>query len=280
MFLMGSPEKYTDGLADEKPQHKVQISRPFYLGIYEVTQADYRAVTGRNPSWFCAAGGGKELVAGQSTDRFPVESVSWLQAVKFCNALSDKEGVKRFYVVESATVSVPDWSANGYRLPTEAEWEYACRAGSLTRWFFGDDYAADKGRDHAWITNTSGFGELSNPPDLMATFKGDWQKYMNELERLGCRTHPVGEKRANAYGLYDMHGNIREWCWDWFAAAYYQNGAKVDPIGAGAGPTRIYRGGYWASNSWDMRSASRGGWPGMSDVPSREVGFRLARGSP
>ena len=87
----------------------------------------------------------------------------------------------------------------------------------------------------------------------MATFKGDWHKFMNELARLGCRTHPVGEKRPNAFGLFDMHGNVREWCWDWFDRDYYQTGPRLDPTGADAGPTRIYRGGYWASNTWDMR---------------------------
>jgi formylglycine-generating enzyme required for sulfatase activity len=280
LFLMGSPKRYPEGRADESPQHKVQISRPFYLGVYEVTQAQYCEVTGRNPSWFSALGGGRDLVAGQSTDGFPVENMSWVDAVKFCNILSNKEGVKPFYVVNDAVVSVPDWRATGFRLPTEAEWEFACRAGTLTRWSFGDDYAANNVRDYVWLTSTSGRDELLNPPDLMAAFKGDWQKFMKELARLGCRTHPVGEKRPNAFGLFDMHGNIREWCWDWFDKDYYEHGPKVDPTGGDAGPTRIYRGGYWASNTWDTRSAVRGNEPGMSDAPNLEVGFRLARSSP
>ncbi|MGA7497592.1 MAG: formylglycine-generating enzyme family protein, partial [Isosphaeraceae bacterium] len=141
-FLMGS----TDGTGDEDehPQHEVRITRPFYLGVTEVTQAQYEAVMDGNPSWFASTGQGKDKVAGQSTSQHPVENVSWLDAVKFCNKLSEMEGRKPFYEINEGTVRVPDWKASGYRLPTEAEWEYAC----------GGD-PADL-NEHAWFEGNSG----------------------------------------------------------------------------------------------------------------------------
>ena len=140
-FFMGSPDDAIEAENVEKPSHRVRISRPFYLGVSEVTQAQYQAVMGNNPSQFSAIGGGKDRVAGQSTDRFPVENVSWLNAIEFCNKLSEKEGKKAFYEIDGTDVRVPDWNGHGYRLPTEAEWEYACRANAstATRFSFGDN---------------------------------------------------------------------------------------------------------------------------------------------
>ena len=140
---MGSPDGA--GYDGEHPQHEVRITRPFYLGIHEVTQAQYESVMGNNPSYFSAAGGGKDKVAGQSTGELPVETVSWLDAVKFCNKLSEMEGRKPFYEINGETVRVPDWKASRYRLPTEAEWEYAC----------GGDPADLE--EHAWFDKNSGF---------------------------------------------------------------------------------------------------------------------------
>jgi hypothetical protein len=140
-FLMGSPESDTDASAYEKPQHRVRITRPFYLGVTEVTQGQYQAVTGANPSHFKGSGD------------LPVETVSWLDAINYCNGLSRKEGLTPFYRVQGETVEVPDWNGTGYRLPTEAEWEYACRAGSTTRYSFGDD-AAGLGA-FAWYSGNS-----------------------------------------------------------------------------------------------------------------------------
>ncbi len=143
-FLMGSPPNDTDAEGDDKPRHGVRITRPFYLGITEVSQAQYLAVIGKNPSHFSAANGGKDRVVGQSTGQYPVEMVSWLDAIRFCNKLSKIEGRKPFYEIAGGTVRVSDWRSPGYRLPTEAEWEYAC----------GGDPAIIN--DYAWFNENSG----------------------------------------------------------------------------------------------------------------------------
>ena len=186
-FFMGSPDDAIEAENDEKPSHRVRISRPFYLGVCEVTQGQYEAVMGNNPSHFSANGGGKDQVAGQSTDQYPVENVSWLDAIQFCNKLSEKEGKKPFYEIHGSDVRVWDWSGHGYRLPTEAEWEYACRANAspATRFSFGDN-AVQLGV-YGWVGGNS-----------------------------EQRNHPEGQKRPNGFGLYEMHGNVWEWCWDWY----------------------------------------------------------------
>ena len=125
---MGSPEK--DGYDDEHPKHRVRITQPFHLGVYEVTQAQYQAVMGNNPSRFSSNGRGKEKVAGESTDNYPAERVSWLDAVGFCNRLSEKEGLKPFYQLGAGTARVLDWAGPGYRLPTEAEWSMLAEPGT------------------------------------------------------------------------------------------------------------------------------------------------------
>ena len=204
-FLMGSLDDDRNALADEKPRHEVRITRPYYIGVYAVTQAQYRAAMGENPSWFSSTGGGKDKVIARSTDQHPVESVSWLDAVRFCNRLSEQEGLTAFYEIRGPQVRVPQWSGTGYRLPTEAEWEYACRGGSSGSYCFGD-----------------GERELSG----YAWFGGE-----------GGSTHPVGLKRPNAWGLCDMHGNVWEWCWDWFSKDYYAQSPADDAA------VRIPRGG-------------------------------------
>jgi formylglycine-generating enzyme required for sulfatase activity/serine/threonine protein kinase len=244
-FLMGSPDNDGDADNDEKPLHRVRITRPFYLGVYEVTQAKYEAVMGNNPSYFSANGGGKNSVVGQSTDRHPVEGVSWLDAVKFCDKLSEMEGRPAFYEIDGEKVRVPDWNRSGYRLPTEAEWEYACRANAptVTRYSFGDDVASLG--EFAWFDGNS-----------------------------GGRTHPVGEKRPNGLGLFDMHGNVWEWCWDGYGEGYYKQSGEDDPRGLAGAPIRVRRGGGWNRDPRFARSASRGKF-GMGG-PGHYRGFRLA----
>jgi len=190
-FLMGSPET-EKGRLDNETQHEVTISKPFYMGRYEVTQEQYEAITGTNPSHFKGA-------------KNAVDTVSWDDAQDFCKMLSAKA---------SKTV----------QLPTEAQWEYACRAGTNTRFCSGD---ADGDLDGVgWYYDNS-----------------------------GNTTHPVGEKKPNAWGLYDMHGNVVEWCQDWYGQ--YEAEAATDPKGAADGPFRVLRGGPWSFNPAGCRSAVR-----------------------
>jgi formylglycine-generating enzyme required for sulfatase activity len=248
-FMMGSPEGDDDAAKAEKPRHRVRITRPFYLGLYEVTQAEYKAVTGINPSFHSANGGGKDKVEGHATDSHPVENVTWLEAVRFCNKLSEKEGRHPFYRIDGASVDVPDWNGPGYRLPTEAEWEYACRANVsiATRYSFGDEASLG---EFAWFRVNS-----------------------------KNRTHIVGEKPPNGFGLHDMHGNVYEWCWDWAGEDYYKGSPVDDPRGPDryeSNSHRVRRGGNVGSPADDCRSAARD-W-----VPPHErwggMGFRLALG--
>jgi len=177
---------------EDETQHEVTISKDYYLGVHEVTQAQYEKVMGTKPSYFQG-----DEIKGSSTNN-PVESVSWLDAVEFCKKLSD----------------LPEEKAAGrvYRLPTEAEWEYACRAGSKSAYSFGE--SSKSLGDYAWFDGNS-----------------------------NNQTHPVGEKKANAWGLYDMHGNVWEWCSDWYGE--YPNGAVSDPVGPREGSDRVNRGGGW-----------------------------------
>jgi formylglycine-generating enzyme required for sulfatase activity len=202
---------------------------------------------GYNPSWFAANSGGKHWIAGQPTDRHPVEAVSWLDAVQFSNKLSEKEGKQPFYEIDGEDIRVPDWNGQGYRLPTEAEWEYACRANAATptRFSFGDN-AVELG--------------------LYAWFEGNSEQ----------RTHPVGQKRPNGFGLYDMHGNVFELCWDRYGEGYYNQSAADDPTGPAGAAGRVIRGGSWYDLPRYCRSADRN-----ADSPDGryyDLGFRLARG--
>ena len=211
-FLMGSPDSEKGRKSEEGPQHEVTISKPFYMGVTKVTQAQYEAVMGTNPSKF----------KGPAN---PVDSLTWDEAAEFCKKLSEKTG---------KTV----------RLPTEAEWEYACRAGTRTRFSFGDSESALG--DYAWWESNS-----------------------------GGKTNPVGQKKPNPWGLYDMNGNVWEWCADWFGG--YSSGASTDPQGAGSGERRVLRGGAWCNGqtgTGNFRCASR-----ANDAPSHRshaYGFRCA----
>jgi uncharacterized repeat protein (TIGR02543 family) len=240
-FTMGSPESEPgrSNTAGRETQHTVTLTKDFYMGKYEVTQAQYEAVTGSKPSSYTTA-----VPPETSTANRPVENVSWYDAVEFCNKLSEKEGLTPVYTITDAMV-IPNWGANGYRLPTEAQWEYACRAGTATAYNTGDTISDDTG----WYTSNS---------------EG--------------RTHSVGEKPANAYGLYDMHGNVWEWCWDWYGT--YESGAQTDPTGpnnSNAGYYRVQRGGSCSSSGQSLRSASRD--YNSPDYRTYTLGFRVVRPS-
>jgi formylglycine-generating enzyme required for sulfatase activity len=227
-FLMGSPDSDADAQDDEKPQHRVRITRPFYLGATEVTQGQYWAVTGESPSSFGGA------------DDLPVEEVSHHDAIAFCNTLSQREGLEPYYTANgSAQVG-----GEGYRLPTEAEWEYACRAGATTRFSFGDA-DAELGR-HAW--------------------------FRDNADRM---THPVGRKPPNALGLHDMHGNVCEWCADGYDSNAYANSPSADPPGRLAILYWVIRGGSSIDHPQGCRAANRDTIEFADRGPF--LGFRVAR---
>jgi formylglycine-generating enzyme required for sulfatase activity len=203
-FLMGSDE-----YDNEKPIHQVTLS-PFRMGKYQVTQAQWRAVMGNNPSLY-------------KGDDPPVEHVSWKDASSFCQKLTEKTGRE-------------------YRLPTEAEWEYACRAGSTGRYCFGDNNAL-------------------------------LQKYAWYRKNAGDKTHPVGEKLANDWGLHDMHGNVWEWCRDWYDEDYYWESLEENPQGPSSGTHRVLRGGSFNHDKDQCGSANRGSY--TPDTIYRYLGFRV-----
>ncbi len=241
-FDMGSPDGDKEAFNTEKPPHQVRIS-PFYLGLTEVTQAQYQTVTGKNPSHFSAMGAGRDKVVGQASTRYPVENISWLDAVRFCNALSKRDGFAPYYRVDGEKVEIPDRKGSGYRLPTEAEWEYACRGGKTTRFSFGNDAPAVV--EYGWLGGNSG----GSP-------------------------HPVAQKRPNDLGLYDMHGNVWEWCSDGWDEDYYKKAPEDDPTGASGAPNRVFRGGSWDSEPRECRSANR--YRFAPENKSYFLGFRVA----
>ncbi len=229
-FMMGSPKSETSH-KDSERRHRVVITKPYYLGVHEVTQSQYEQVMGKNPSCFSKTGSGKKQVAGLDTSMFPVETVSWQDAMEFCRKLSAKEG-------------------RTYRLPTEAQWEYAARAGTTTPFSFG---AVLNGRE----ANCHGkypYGTKTKGPFL-------------------DRTTTVGSYGANAFGLYDMSGNVWELCSDWYAGDYYDKSPVKDPTGPKSGARRVGRGGCCRSCSDRCRSADRDDF--TPDSGYYGLGFRV-----
>ena len=243
-FMMGAMAEDDGGGTEEKPRHKVKITKVFYLGIHEVTQGQFKAVMRYNPSFFARdgqgqkdavyldhskPGGGKDkLGASDDADGFPVENVSWHEAKEFCEKLSALGDEKK--------------SRRVYRLPTEAEWEYSCRAGdSSKKYHFGDELTG---------------------------------KQANFLDSRLRRTCSIGSYTPNAFGLHDMHGNVREWCSDWYDSNYYSKDNKDNPAGPTEGSSRMFRGGCWLSNASGCRSANRS----MNKPTYRglNLGFRVA----
>ncbi len=261
IFTMGSPPAEPDRRADETP-HKVKITEPFLLGVYEVTQGEYQKVMKHNPSWFTPAGGGKGKIARMETSGFPVEKVTWFDAIEFCNRLSKLDGYEPYYqmldvkLMDGSIIggSVSMLGGNGYRLPTEAQWEYACRAGTTKAFHFGP---ANDGDDANFKPGPStGYGVTQS-----------WKS-------LG-RTAKVGSYAPNSWGLFDMHGNAAEWCWDWYDKDYYANSSPDDPTGPDKGDHRVLRGGSWLIGEGSCRSASRF-WHIPNEI-NYVAGFRVAR---
>ncbi len=257
-FLMGSPESDKDAQPDEKPQHKVKITKPFYMGIHAVTVGQFRAfvketnykTAAENGSgaWKTVTPGGKVVPGAEKhnwantgieqTDDYPVVNIDYPDAEEFCKWLSKQE-------------------EKTYRLPTEAEWEYACRGGTTTRWSCGDD--KDTLIDHANIAYDSfpKYARTNTP-------KADGWLFMA----------PVGKFKPNPCGLFDMHGNVWQWCADWYEEEYYKDSPTNDPTGPAQGSSRVIRGGTWSRGPLDCRSANRFG---LSGATSLWVGFRVVR---
>ena len=217
-FMMGSPESEPGRQSREGPLHEVELSRGFWLGKYEVTQGEWEAVMGSNPSYF------------EGDSRRPVEFVSWHDVQEFIAKLNAAAG-------EAV-----------YRLPTEAEWEYACRAGTTTRWSLGDEDGDDKSLlgNYAWYDCND-----------------------------GCDTKAVGGKLPNRWGLHDMHGNVWEWVQDWFDYDYYNRSPRVDPLGPSSGSRRVIRGGSFSFFAQYVRSAER--YRHLPGDRHGDVGVRLLR---
>jgi uncharacterized protein (TIGR02996 family) len=238
-FWMGSPRDEKDRYEDESPRHWVEITRPFYLGVFQVTQQQYQAVRKQNPSHFCRTGRGADRVRRLDTSDFPVDSVSWEEALLFCSALSNRAAEKK--------------AGRSYHLPTEAQWEYACRAGT------------------AW-SDPFHFGESLS--SRQANFDGQNPYGGARRGRSLRRTCRVGSYTPNAFGLYDMHGNVWEWCQDWFDVNYYAVSPKKDPEGPAEGEDRILRGGSFFYIASSCRAAIRFGRP--ENERSNLDGFRVA----
>jgi formylglycine-generating enzyme required for sulfatase activity len=221
----GIEEWYREHLPGEAPQHRVRITKPFWLGVTDVTQQEYQRVMGSNPSKF------------PGDPNRPVEQVTWNDAVEFCRRLSELPGEKA--------------AKRRYGLPTEAQWEYACRAGSTGRFNFSSgrnaapkEYEENALADYGWFEKNS--GEM---------------------------THAVGGKRPNAWGLFDMCGNVWELCQDWYGPDYYAKSPLNDPAGPTGGSVRVCRGGGWATRPWSCRSACRFDYP--PDHGRQFLGFRV-----
>ena len=268
-FMPYNPKpKHLEAFACEQPLHRVRITRPFYLGAYHVTRGQFREFI-RDTDYETdaekpgkAGGEGADPVSGsfsrkveytwrnvgfEQTDEHPVVNVSWNDATAFCKWLSRKEG-------------------KTYRLPSEAEWEYACRGGTTTRYWCGDDP-----EKLVEVANVADAAFAEKFPKVQFP---DWNHTVATRDGYAF-TAPVGKFKPNPFGLYDLHGNAWEWCADWFRSDYYAVSPRDDPTGPPSGASRVARGGCWRDGPWDARSASR--HKQQAEFQMLCMGFRIAR---
>lgn len=258
-FEMGSPDGEQDRKKGEEA-HTVQITKSFILGKKEVSQEEFFKVMGFQPSEY-HVGLLEPKVRKFNTEDFPVESVTWYDAILFCNRLSEKEKLPPYYSITeiekegktTVKARVELVGGIGYRLPTEAEWEYACRAGSTTPYHFGK---SGKGGNFKYMKSI-GYGSTQE-------------------SALG-RTAKRGSYKPNGFGLYDMHGNVAEWCWDWYSQSYYSRSPKVDPPGPQSGVLsyKVQRGGSYLVKQSSCRSGTR--FYAVPRTKNGYTGFRVAR---
>ncbi|MFM9960131.1 MAG: SUMF1/EgtB/PvdO family nonheme iron enzyme [Planctomycetaceae bacterium] len=247
LMFAGADTRWQNSIKSASPEHKVTLTQPVYLGVHEVTQAEYEKVMGTNPSHFTPLGSGKDAVTGLDTTRHPVETVSWNDAAEFCTKLSEREKLKPFKF-ELRAGETMTMNGTGYRLPTEAEWEFACRAGTTSKYWSGD-----------------------SDEDLMRV---GWF-----VANSGGRTHAAGELSANPFGLFDLHGSVWEWVQDVWEPTYYgqlQVTPALDPSGpSSAGSERVVRGGSWYHTASPCRSSHRDA-RNQTSRRNRNDGFRVS----
>ena len=247
---MGAPPLEMGRRPSDGPQHEVQLSM-FQMGCFEITREQYKAAMNNDPSY----------TVREKPVTTPVQAVTWYDAIKFCNSMSIRDGLPPYYVLKNERVdtqgrveydvTVPSRMSTSYRLPSEAEWEYACRAGEEGAFCFGDDLAQVD--DYIWY-------------------------FKNAMEQ---RTQTVGLKMPNSFGLYDMHGNVSEWCQDWYDAYSIGDALQIDPRGPLTGDRRVVRGGSYVWDTDDCRSAAR--FEPRSHKPTyvaASLGFRVVRYPP
>jgi uncharacterized protein (TIGR02996 family) len=242
VFWMGADKGEWDNAPAERPRHRVPLTKPFYLSTFLVTQKQYRTLMKNNPSSFVPNPHSHYDVPFPSTDTFPVDGISFEMAEEFCARLSARATERR--------------AGRLYRLPTEAEWEYACRAGTSTMYHYGPQL-------NSTMANFDGNYAHPERPDPESPII-----YL-------FRTCPVGSFRPNAFGLYDMHGNLWEWCSDRYSTRAYTRRARTDPPGPSRGRSHVLRGGSWIDAGWNCRSASRSGSEAL-----HYVGLRVAMDVP